>query len=143
MNELAGHIIEAVISGGVAVVDVDVGGLTLTAAVVGAPELWVAPGTAVRLVFKPTEVALGKGLSGGLTIRNRLPCRVGALECGRVLSRVRLTCSATSLGLEAIVTTRAVQALGLAPGDAVEALVKTNEMTLLPALPARMVEGAT
>jgi molybdopterin-binding protein len=133
VNVLAGHVLQTTVSGGLALVEVDVDGTTLSALAVGAPPVALAPGTAVRLVFKPTEVALGKGLEGGLTIRNRLPCRVVDVERGAVLSRVRLACRLGAGGaLEAIVTTRSAEALALAPGDAVDALVKTNEMTLAP-----------
>jgi molybdate transport system regulatory protein len=84
----------------------------------------------VTLLFKETEVALAKNLSGLISMRNRIPGRVKTIERGQLLTKVTL--DADGHTVESIITTRASHALALAIGDAVEGLVKSNEMTVVP-----------
>ena len=84
----------------------------------------------VTLLFKETEVALAKNLAGLISLRNRLPAIVTAIERGTILTRVTLDFNGHAF--ESIITTRSSHVLELAVGDAVEALVKANEMTVMP-----------
>jgi len=132
MNRLPGHIRSVDIHGSIALVDVDVGAHRLTATLIGASEEasgW-APGMPVTLLFKETEVSLARNLSGLISMRNRMPCTVTAIERGRILARVSLDFEGRKL--ESVITARSVDALGLVEGIAVEGLVKANEMTLAP-----------
>lgn len=131
MNRLPGSIHAIEVHGSIALVDVDVGAHRFTATLIGASEEasgWTA-GMPVTLLFKETEVSLAKNLSGLISMRNRLPCTVTAIERGKLLARVTLDFEGRKL--ESVITTRSTHALGLAVGDAVEGLVKANEMTLL------------
>jgi len=133
MNRLPGTIVQVEASGSLALVEVAVGTLRFTATLLGgrdeAPS-W-PPGMAVTLLFKASEVALAKNLSGQLSMRNRLPARITAIERGSLLTRVMLDCAGHAI--ESVITTRSSQAMALAVGDAVEGLVKANEMSLMPA----------
>jgi molybdate transport system regulatory protein len=132
MNRLPGRIAQVDVAGSIALVDVDVGARRFTATLVGASEevaTWPA-GMPVTLLFKETEVALAVELTGRISMRNRLPGIVTALERGQLLSKVTLDVDGYRIG--AIVTTRSCDALGLAIGTAAEGLVKANEMTLMP-----------
>jgi molybdate transport system regulatory protein len=132
MNRLAGHIASVESHASIALVEATVGTHRFTATLVGAGDDvadWSA-GMPVTLLFKETEVSIAKNLSGLISMRNRIPATVLAIERGRLLTDVTL-----SFGehvLHSIVTTRASHALALAVGDAVEALVKANEMTVVP-----------
>lgn len=109
-----------------------VGGHKLTATLIGAGEeaaAW-ADGMPVTLLFKETEVSLAKNLSGLISLRNRLPAVVTAIERGSLLASVRLDVAGHAI--ESIITTRSSHALSLAVGDAVEALIKANEMSVMP-----------
>lgn len=131
MNRLSGNIHAIDVHGSIALVDVDVGAHRFTATLIGASEEaagWT-PGAPVTLLFKETEVSLAKNLSGMISMRNRLPCTVTAIERGRLLARVTLDFEGRKV--ESVITTRSTLALGLAVGDTVEGLVKANEMTLL------------
>jgi molybdopterin-binding protein len=80
------------------------------------------------LLFKETEVSLAKGLLGEITLRNRFAATVTSIERGGIMSAVHLDYRGHAL--TSIVTTRSVDRLNIQAGDAVEALVKANEMVL-------------
>ena len=128
MNRLRGTIIAVESAGHVRLVDVNVNGATFSAILLEATER-LHPGAAVTLAFKETEVSLAKNLSGLISLRNRLPAQVRAVEQGRVLAKVTLDYQ--GLDVVSIITTRSDERLDLKAGDAVEALVKANEMTIL------------
>jgi molybdate transport system regulatory protein len=85
------------------------------------------------MLFKESEVALARQLSGQISLRNRMPGQVVALEQGRLLTRVRLALQdVPGSCIESLITTRSAQAMQLAIGDQLEALVKSNEMSMMP-----------
>lgn len=139
MNRLPGRIAAIETCGSIALVDVEAVGLQLTATLVGAGALtdsW-RPGMAVTLLFAETEVALAKNLSGLISMRNRLPGRIVALERGTVLTKVTLDIAGQRV--VSVITTRSSHTLALQEGETVEALVKANEMGVMPA--ASLVPG--
>lgn len=131
MNRLSGHIAAIAVEGSIALVDVAVGASLYTAMLLGAgadDQAW-RPGVAVTLVFKETEVALARNLSGAISLRNRLQGIVSAIEKGRLLSRVVFTVD--GLAVSSVITTRSLEGLQLEVGIAVEGLVKSNEMSVI------------
>jgi molybdate transport system regulatory protein len=131
VNRLPGHITTIESHGSIAVVEVAVDAQRFTATLLGDAEQvrqW-APDTPVSLLFKETEVALAKNLSGQISLRNRMPATVTALEYGQLLTRVVLDMHGHAIS--SVITTRSAQALQLAVGDAVEGLVKSNEMSVV------------
>ncbi len=128
MNRLRGTIIAVESAGHVRLVDVDVNGTTFSAILLETTKC-LHPGAAVTLAFKETEVSLAKNLSGLISLRNRLPARVRAIEKGQVLAKVTLDYQGTDV--VSIITTRSAGRLDLKAGDLIEALVKANEMTIL------------
>lgn len=131
MNRLPGTISTIDTHGSIALVDVAVGAHRFTATLIGSGDEIASwqPGVAVSLLFKETEVSLAKNLSGQISMRNRIPCTVSAIEHGRLLTRVGLDFHGHAI--ESVITTRSAHALDLAVGDQVEGLVKANEMTVL------------
>ena len=130
MNRLPGVVTSVISHDGLALIDVDVAGVACSAMLVGEGAHY-APGEPVTLGFKEFEVSLARDLQGVISLRNRLPCRVTAVQAGQVMSRVLLDFNGHQLS--AVITSRSVVKLGLMVGDAVEALIKANEMNLLPA----------
>ena len=128
MNRLPGRITAVETAGQVRLVDVDVQGHTFSAILLDTSND-LRPGLAVILVFKETEVSLAKDLSGVISLRNRLASRVRAIDKGRVLSKITL--DYLDREVVSVITTRSVERLDLKVGDAVEALVKANEMAIL------------
>jgi molybdate transport system regulatory protein len=132
MNRLPGQISRVEAVGSIALVEVAVGERRYTATLIGAGEEVASwpNGMSVTLLFKETEVSLAKNLSGLISMRNRIPAQVTAIERGQLLTKVTL--DADGHKVESIITTRSSHSLGLAVGDTVEGLVKSNEMTLVP-----------
>jgi molybdate transport system regulatory protein len=83
----------------------------------------------VALLFKETEVALAKNLSGLISLRNRIPAIVRSVERGQVLTKVGLNID--GYPLTSVITTKSSHLLQLAVGDEVEGLVKANEMSIM------------
>ncbi len=130
MNQLRGRIAAVETNGFVSLVDVYVGSDTFTAILLETPASapYLAAGREVVVLFKESEVALAKNLSGLLSLRNRIRTQVRGIRRGEILSEVALDYQGQSI--TSIVTTRAVQRLALAVGDEVEALIKANEVSL-------------
>ena len=131
MNRLPGTINAVEVHGSIALVEVLVGVHRFTATLIGASEEvseWRF-GMPVTLLFKETEVSLAKNLTGLISMRNRIPCTVTAVERGKLLARITLDFEGRML--ESVITTRSSFSLNLAEGDVVEGLVKANEMTLV------------
>jgi molybdate transport system regulatory protein len=132
MNRLPGQITRVEAVGSIALIEVAVGERRYTATLIGAGEEVASwpNGMPVTLLFKETEVSLAKNLSGLISMRNRIPAQVTAIERGQLLTKVTL--DADGRKIESIITTRSSHSLGLSVGDTVEGLVKSNEMTLVP-----------
>lgn len=131
MNRLPGVITEIISQDGIALIDVDVDGILCSAMLVGVDtQTRYMTGEVATLCFKEFEVAIAKNLQGVVSLRNRLSCRVTALQTGAVMTRVMLDFNGHALS--AVITSRSAARLQLLPGDEVEALIKANEMNLLP-----------
>jgi molybdopterin-binding protein len=133
MNVLHGTIQSIHRHASVAVLEVAVEGLSLTAMLLGnttSMQEWQVA-QHVRLLFNETEVALAKNLQGEISMRNRLPGRIVAIEAGEVLTRVVFALNTqVDSAISSVVTTRSARAMQLAVGDQIEGLVKSTEMNL-------------
>ena len=132
MNKLTGIITQIQQSGAILLVDVAVDGHGFSALLIESathPE-WLQTGNSIDLVFKETEVTLAKDLSGIISTRNRMKCKVEHIERGGLLSKITLKFQ-NRHKITSAVTTRAVDSLQLTIGDEVEALVKSNEISLM------------
>lgn len=85
-------------------------------------------GQRVQVLFKETEVALGKHLSGEISLSNRFRALVKAIRQGDILSDITLDSSAGEF--HSIITTRAVERLGLQENDEVAVMVKASQLSL-------------
>lgn len=133
MNRLPGIITAIESNDHLSLVDVLVGQDSFTAMLLetpqSAPHLKV--GGRVAVLFKETEVSLAKNLSGQISLRNRIKATVRSIRHGEILSEVVLDYQGQTV--TSIITSRAVKRLELQQGDAVEALVKANEVSLMEA----------
>lgn len=131
MNSLRGRIISIESNDHVSLVDVDVMGDTFTATLLETPEdaPYLRLGNAVDVLFKETEVSLAKGLSGLISLRNRMNTTVKLVRSGVILSEVMLDYRGQQIS--SIITTRSIKRMDIKAGDEVEALVKANEVTLM------------
>ncbi len=135
MNQINGQILSIDHEGSIALLDIMLGELRLSATILGEAQtlgLWKV-GQQVQLQFNEMEVAIAKNLSGHISLRNRLPGTIVALEPGRILTRVRfqMRVAEVDMLINAVITTRSAKHLQLAVGDYIEGLVKSNEMHVL------------
>lgn len=81
------------------------------------------------MIFKETEVALAKGDTKSISLRNQFPSKVISIEKGQVLSEIKLDYK--GLNLTSIITTQSCHDLNIQIGDLLTALVKSNEIMLM------------
>jgi molybdopterin-binding protein len=132
VNKLPGKIIGIEAEGSIALIEVAVGELQLSASLLGTVEefsVWRL-NQDVDLIFNEMEVAIAKDLQGQISLRNRLPGTIVGLEIGKVLTRVVFIVGGTYL-INSVITSRSAHKLALSLGDDIEGLVKSNEMNLL------------
>ena len=112
-------------------VDVAVGKDIFTATLLETPETadYLRIGSHVTLLFKETEIALAKNLSGMISLRNRVSVSVENIKRGDILSAVTLDYDGKQL--VSVITSRAIDRLEIIIGDPLEALVKANEIALM------------
>lgn len=112
-------------------VDIDVSGDVFSSIVLETPAsaAYLKQGNLITLIFKETEVSIGKNLSGLISIRNRFKARIKALEKSPLLTKIILDYKAGAIS--SVISTRSAQKLLLSVGDEIEWLVKTNEVSLL------------
>ena len=131
MNRLPGTVTAIQRAGHVALADVEVSGVIMSALLIESDSqaAHLKPGAKVLVLFQETEVSLAKGLAGLISLRNRLTARINSVDKGGVLTRVVLDYHGHDV--TSIITTRSAERLQLAPDDTVEALIKANEVSLV------------
>ncbi|MFF8371802.1 molybdopterin-binding protein [Streptomyces lydicus] len=109
------------------------GGQDITAAITtdAVKDLGLAEGLAVKALVKSTEVALATGPVEGISIRNQIAGTVADVTTGGAMGSVKVTVEGGEL--TAAITKDAVEALGLASGSSVVALIKSTEVSLAAA----------
>jgi len=131
MNKLPGIITQIQKSGAIMLVDIDVEGHSFSAMLIESvvsPQ-WLQKDSHTYIIFKETEVSLAKGLSGKISMRNRMMCNVIRIDRGELLSKITLQFQKYIIA--SAITTRSVDSLQINVGDEIEALVKANEVTLM------------
>jgi molybdopterin-binding protein len=130
MNVLTGTITDIHTEGNLSLVAMVAGDLPLHSIVIDTPAQnpWLSPGKNVQILFKETETMIARDWHGGISVRNRIPCRIDSVETGVLLCVVKMRWRDQEIG--SIITANAARELGLKAGDEVLALVKTNEISL-------------
>ena len=130
MNKLTGTIVGIESSQHMSMVDIDVDGHIFSSVVLETPQTaeYLKEGTKVTLLFKETEVSIAKNLSGQISLRNRFKAVIKGIERSPILTKVILNYQQGEI--ISIISTRSADRLELKPGDEVEWLVKTNEVSL-------------
>ena len=130
MNQLKATITAIESAGDISLVLLAAAGESFSSLVIDTPATaaYLQAGKEIVMVFKETEMAIGKSLTGGLSLRNRFPARIRQIEAGTILSNIHLDYK--GIPLQAVITSRSVGELQLAIGDEVMGLVKSNEISL-------------
>lgn len=131
MNKFRGCITRIEANDHVSLVDVDVSGDNFTATLLETPDdaPYLRVGNVVDVLFKETEVSLAKGLTGLISLRNRVTVTVKQVRSGVILSEVVMDYRGQPMS--SIITTGSIRRLNIQTGDEIEALVKANEVTLM------------
>jgi molybdate transport system regulatory protein len=131
MNRIEVTITQVLNSGGIIMVDMEAGDLTMTALLIDTPHHpdWLLRGKRVYAVFKETEVSIARDFTGKISLRNQVPCRVKKVERGELMSIVHMTF--LEFRIQSAITTRSVDMLDLKADDEVTAMIKANEITLM------------
>lgn len=116
----AGSVLEARVRAHVdGLTELDVGGQTLRV-----PQIGAAPGTVARLRVPARDVVVATVEPTHLSIRNRLAARILSIEADETIY-VELLLDVGAQHLRARITRHALEELGLAPDQAVYALIKS------------------
>ena len=130
MNKLRGKIAHIESTGNVCLVDIDVEGDIFRSVILEGPMDVSYPklGGRAELIFKETEVAVAKGLSGMISLSNRFPSVIKRIEKSQILTKVVLEYKGKEV--VSLISTRSAERLNLKEGEQVEWLVKANEISL-------------
>ncbi len=117
-------------SGSIMLVDIDMDGQGISALMISPQEIprWLHTGSPIDVIFKETEVSLGKNVTGSSSVLNQLSGVVDTVTRGGILSIVTVACSGHTI--TSAITTRSADVLQIKPHDSVTAFVDANEITL-------------
>jgi len=130
MNALKGEISAIEVHGKLSLVSINLGVTTFKSIVIETPDTagYLQEGKSITVLFKETEVVIGRQGKQQISLQNRLDCEITSLEKGELLSKLRL--KRQDLEITSVITTNAVNQLNLSEGSQVTAMVKTNEVML-------------
>ena len=130
MNRLRGEIKKITTEGNLSMVEIQYGSISLKTIIIeklgSVPYLF--PGNNVYLLFKETEVVIGKDPGLQISLQNRIACKITGIEKGKLLSKLSLSSGPDEI--KSVISTHAVEQMDLNTGDPVIAMVKTNEIML-------------
>jgi len=89
-------------------------------------------GAKVKLITKPTHVAIAKDFSGEVSYSNQLDAKIIHVENGELLSSIKIRIWETTL--ESIITKDSSERMNLHAGDEVTAFIKANELSIVEVL---------
>jgi len=130
MNSLQGKITSIENQGNLSLVTIKAGPITLKSIVIETPASagYLKEGKEINILFKETEVIIGKENDAQISLQNRIPCTILNIKKGALLSKLSLKYEEYLIG--SVITSRAVEQLNLSEGDKVVAFIKTNEVML-------------
>ena len=130
MNILRGTILSIETEGNLSLVKVQVGDSKLTSIIIETSQsaTYLFEGNELNVLFKETEVVIGKGKDIPISLQNRLICKVQNIEIGALLGK--LTLQHPQGIIRSVITANAIRQLEVKVGDEVTALIKTNEVML-------------
>ena len=130
MNRLQGEITSIDTEGNLSLVGISYRDISLKSIIIEKPGTvsYLKLGHSVNILFKETEVFIGKNTELPVSIQNRIPCTISGIEKGKLLSKIVM--KSMSDEIVSVITTHAVEQLGLATDETVLAMIKTNEIML-------------
>ena len=89
-------------------------------------------GAKVKLITKPTHIAIAKNFNGEVSYSNQLDAEIIHVENGELLSSIKIRIWETTL--ESIITKDSSERMNLHIGDKVTAFIKANELSIVEVL---------
>jgi molybdate transport system regulatory protein len=131
MNRIKANIAQISSSGGVILVDMVAENCPMSALLIDVANKpdWLKKDNNVYIIFKETEVSIGKNVEGKISLRNKIPCIITHIERGELMSLISMDFEGHNI--DSAITTRSVDMLELEIGDKVTAFIKANELTLM------------
>ncbi len=130
MNVLNGKITAIETSGSLSIIEIQIGAFFFKTILIETPNSasYLKEENQVKVIFKETEVVIGKGTKHMVSLQNKITGTIDGIEKGALLSKL---CIKTSVGIIiSIITANSVQKLDLKLGETVTAMIKTNEIML-------------
>ncbi len=130
MNIFSGIIASIKVSGNISLITINVNNIFFKTMVIETPATaaWLKIDSRVNVIFKETEVIIGKGLEHSVSLQNKVPGEIIDIQRGELMSKVIV---GTVVGnIVAIISLDAVLQLDLQVGETVSAMIKTNEIMI-------------
>ncbi len=130
MNTLIGVITSIKVSGNISLITINVNDILFKTMAIETPvsASWLKIDNKINVIFKETEVVIGKGLQHRVSLQNKIPGKIIDLQKGELMSKITVD---TAVGnIVAIISLDAVVQLDLQVGETVSAMIKTNEIMI-------------
>lgn len=130
MNVFEGKIASIKTNGSVSLVTLHIKNIIFDTIVIETPDSasYLRQDTSIKVMFKETEVIIGKGDQQMVSIRNKVDGNILEIKKGELLSKITIN---TIIGnIVAIITTSTILDLELKPKDLVTVMIKTTEIML-------------
>ncbi|MDR2905676.1 MAG: TOBE domain-containing protein [Helicobacteraceae bacterium] len=130
MNQLFGVVKNVRFEGAIAIAEMRAAKMNFAALLVEEAQScpYLKAGENVQILFKETEVAIAKNLSGMISLRNRNFGIVKNVEFSELLCEIIIDANGSEIC--SIITAESAKKMDIKIGDQVEWLVKTNEISL-------------
>lgn len=131
MNKVQGEIIRIEVAKDISIVTVAVThDIILKAIVIETPDTatYLQEEQKIGLLFKETEVIIAVEETPQISLQNKIPATILAIDQGKLLSKISLDTAAGKI--ISLISTAAVSQLDLAPKKQVTAMIKLNEVML-------------
>jgi len=130
MNILKGKIATIKTKGSLSLVKINVNDIFLKTIIIETPKTasYLKKGNPIKVIFKETEVILGKGITHLLSLQNKIPGTVIEIEKGDFLNKITVDSEVGKIAV--IITSEAVEELQLNLNDEVTAMMQSTEIML-------------
>jgi molybdopterin-binding protein len=131
VNKLKAKIVKIESSDHLSLVDLEANGDIFSCVIIETPNTadYLRINNEVFILFKETEVSIGKNFSGHISLRNQIHSTIIKIQKGSVLTEICLDYKGLELG--SIITTRSANKMNLEIGDSVIGFVKANEVSIM------------
>ena len=130
MNIFSGLIASIKVSGNISLITINVNNIFFKTMVIETPATaaWLKMDSPIHVIFKETEVIIGRGLEHSVSLQNKVPGKIIDIEKGELMSKIIVD---TAVGnIVAVISLDAVLQLNLQVGETVSAMIKTNEIMI-------------